>query len=931
VAKKKKNDNSLTVKFNDISNLADKTALDAGLPDEHFRKKLKEAKSAGDDRTRALVYFDWISTLSGNNDFDKAKRLIDEAGDKFGDYLDLYFLKLAVYVRSGDYKQALTAAELYFELCENIDPGAAPYLTRSYDLYGDALWLASEAARRTANFNDSLEYQKRALERDPQNHFRRIIYASNLGKDGKIDEAIAVLDEGLKKYPRESAFENAKALVYGDAEKFDKAENIIKGILDKDKNNVDAMINFGVVLEKKGDYERAESFFKKALRIDPDHDVARANLNNLKKIIDDKPQRISLCMILKNEEHFLPGCLKTVKGLVDEIIVVDTGSTDRTMEIAAEYGAKIYQHPWQNDFSLHRNQSIDYAAGDWILILDADEELDPSEHSMIKSAIKRKDIDAVSFVVYNKIQGGRTGFLNSHRLFRNKKEYRYSGIVHNQLIMDGITLSTQLKVFHHGYGLSEEKMRAKGKRTEILLKQQLEENPDNAFAHFNLAQIYRGLAEPELSLKHATRVIEILSPDNLERRHVYVMALDQLGCACVGLNDHEKAKEYFYKALEIKEDYLDPLFNLGYVYSKEENYDKADELFHRYLAVRNAFSEHREWLGLILNNLNSRFAVYYGLGLSRYFRNDIDKALEYFHKVIDEVGDFEYTRHLLARCYRQKQDFARVISQAQKAIENNHEDSEIYIMLGEAYLNTGDHNKATECFEKSLALNQTDSASLLGLAGAASLKGDYETAKNAVNRALGRSPNSPQVLAAMGDLLYHSDNFASAARTYREQARSNPHDPSPWNNLGNCLIKQHNFASAEQYYRHTLKISSGFALGVRNLAVCLLKQDKIEDSAAYFEKYLEQNPTDSAVSATLADIYYKLKEYWKAISHYESYIRQKPNQEDAILRMADCYFNLNRLESAKMGYRAVLHMNPANSLAKERLGELTRYSQPITK
>lgn len=634
-------------------------------------------------------------------------------------------------------------------------------------------------------------------------------------------------------------------------------------------------------------------------------------------------------MIVKNEEHFLPGCLKTVQGLPDEIIVVDTGSTDRTMEIAREFGAGIYEHPWQNDFSFHRNQSIDYATGDWILILDADEELDPSEHDMIRSVIRRKDIDAVTFVVYNRIQAGRTGFLNSHRLFRNKKEYRYSGIVHNQLVMDGITMTSQLKVFHHGYGLSEEEMQAKGRRTEALLKKQLEENPDNAFAHFNLAQIYRGLAEPELSLKHAKRVIEILDPDDIDRRHVFVMALDQIGCAYVGLNDNAKAREYFYKALEIKEDYLDPLFNLGYVYSKESDYDKADELFHRFLEVRANFSEHREWIGLILNNLNSQFAVYYGLGLSQYFRGKIDKALEYFHKVIDEVGDFEYTQHLLARCYRHKKEFEKIVYHCQKAIENDHEDAEIYILLGEAHLNLRDSGKAAECFEKSLVFGDARDASLLGAAGAASLEGDYEKAMELINKALETSPNAPQVLAARGDLLYSSKSYSSAAQTYRDQSRSNPDDPAPWNNLGNCFFKQHNYASAEECYRRSLTVSPGFAMGYRNLAVCLLKRNNPEESAAYFEKYLEAIPDDVDAHATLGDIYYNAKDYWKAISQYELFIRKRPDQYNAILRLADCYFNLGKLDSAKAGYGVVLRKDPENPIAARRLNEIERFTDPV--
>ena len=83
--------------------------------------------------------------------------------------------------------------------------------------------------------------------------------------------------------------------------------------------------------------------------------------------------RISLCMIVKDEEEMLPGCLAAVAEHVDEIVVVDTGSTDRTVEIAESFGANVVEFPWNGSFADARNVSLDHATGDWILWLDADE------------------------------------------------------------------------------------------------------------------------------------------------------------------------------------------------------------------------------------------------------------------------------------------------------------------------------------------------------------------------------------------------------------------------------------------------------------------------------------------------------------------------------------------------------------------------------
>ncbi len=96
---------------------------------------------------------------------------------------------------------------------------------------------------------------------------------------------------------------------------------------------------------------------------------------------------VSLCMIVKNEEENLDRCLSSARDVVDEIIVVDTGSTDRTVEIANAYNARIYYHEWQDDFSLARNISLSHATRDWILHLDADEELETESCHRLKSTL----------------------------------------------------------------------------------------------------------------------------------------------------------------------------------------------------------------------------------------------------------------------------------------------------------------------------------------------------------------------------------------------------------------------------------------------------------------------------------------------------------------------------------------------------------------
>ncbi|GAG22268.1 unnamed protein product, partial [marine sediment metagenome] len=161
----------------------------------------------------------------------------------------------------------------------------------------------------------------------------------------------------------------------------------------------------------------------------------------------------------------MPQCLDSVKDLVDEIIVVDTGSTDRTVEIAKSFGAKVYHHAWENDFSKHRNQSIGYASSDWIFILDADEKVvqwDPN----VATIISNMKIDSV-FVKVENIYGKGEGVAwhNSIRLFRNNERIRYKGRVHNELNGCKSSAPSVIIIDHKGYFLDSDKEEEKYLRT----------------------------------------------------------------------------------------------------------------------------------------------------------------------------------------------------------------------------------------------------------------------------------------------------------------------------------------------------------------------------------------------------------------------------------------------------------------------------------
>lgn len=189
------------------------------------------------------------------------------------------------------------------------------------------------------------------------------------------------------------------------------------------------------------------------------------------------------------------GCLQSVLEVMDEIIVVDTGSTDRTVEIAREHGARVFEYVWNDDFSAARNESLEHATGDWIFQIDADERLDPDSKGEFRKWLNDRSNLCVNVLIDSPKAGGhKKGHISrAHRLFRNLPGIRYSGRIHEQLSPSVMALNgregfSNILLHHLGYAKEEAEMIEKSQRNYRLLTKQIDDEPENPYWHFTLAQ-----------------------------------------------------------------------------------------------------------------------------------------------------------------------------------------------------------------------------------------------------------------------------------------------------------------------------------------------------------------------------------------------------------------------------------------------------------
>lgn len=267
---------------------------------------------------------------------------------------------------------------------------------------------------------------------------------------------------------------------------------------------------------------------------------------------------ISLCMIVKNEQDNLPRCLESIKDIVDEMIIVDTGSTDSTVEIAESYGARVYHFPWNGSFSDARNYSLKHASGDWIMIMDADDELPGSEKQAVLDLAKTGDADAYFFETISYV-GDKPGVdvlknLNL-RLMRNGKGYFYSNAIHEQIYCNikavnpsASIVNKDIKVYHYGYlnkNIEEHNKRA---RNISLLEKELEEKPGYAFALFNLGSEYYATGDNVKAIKYFEESYKKFNPQEGFSSHLLlkmVHCLTNLGRFEDALKIIEEGLGYF--------------------------------------------------------------------------------------------------------------------------------------------------------------------------------------------------------------------------------------------------------------------------------------------------------------------------------------------------------------------------------------------------
>jgi O-antigen biosynthesis protein len=531
--------------------------------------------------------------------------------------------------------------------------------------------------------------------------------------------------------------------------------------------------------------------------------------------------RLSLCLIARDSARTLPACLESIRPWVDEIVVVDTGSTDDTVAIARSFNARVFAFPWCDDFSTARNASIGHAQGTWLFWMDSDDTIDEANGSRLRElAYSQHRPNILGYVMQVHCPGPHLlgeddcTVVDHVKLVRNLPNLRFEGRIHEQVLpairrLGGDIEWTSLHVVHSGSDQSLAGRKRKQDRDLRILRLDLTERPNHPFVLFNLGMTYADMDEHATAIDYLRRSIAVSMPGESHLRKAYALLVSSLA-------QNAQTKEALAACLEGQKLFPeDPelIFRLAVLAQQEKRLQEAREGYVRLLR----YQGQRHFSSIDPGILG--FKARYNLAAVLQEMGQTDRAEIQWRQILAEMPSYQLAWQGLVECL----------------------------------LRRGRYQTAAIEIEQILNSKDLRCTALLMRARISEARGNLEMAKADINLAVHDYPEQLDALHSLCRFLFDHGELLEAKLALETLRTLLPTDPSVLHNLGTINVRLGQHAAAVEFYEESLRLRPESGTTLRELEAALRASGNSEaaESAVCRAEALRAYPsTEQTVSGT---------------------------------------------------------------------------------
>lgn len=768
----------------------------------------------------------------------------------------------------------------------------------------------------TGEKSDSLAGQPAAANAAPTKWFELAQQEMNAGR---IENACYFIEEALVTSRQQTEPHKLGILLdfYGQLlitiKDYEKALQVYSEMVQWTSEPAAIYNQLGLICEKLARLPEASSYFLQALQLSPRDHEFRVNFQRIEKMIHI-PGKLSICMLVTGDPaecHFM---LENTAAFASEIIFITSENPEKFRNLHLKTTPKIVVTDWQNDRAAARNEALKHATGDWILWLDANEEIPSADQEIIQNLLSAERNKAFYFHFYQTDTENQVWL--QLRMFPNLPGIQFTRPFYEDISQSAMQLG--LHLVNSGVKITQVRPvnPAGQKKMATPIYDQLtawiQEHPSDCSSLFLLGLHDFRLRRTGAALENFDRLIR--NPGCIKNGHaIYLNALVFKARTLIEMKDYPPAVELLQQARKVDDRYYLTFLTLGEVYTELSQPDKAME----YLKKCPGIALKPTIVPLNLVELQGRW--YFLVGRNWMLLKKYDQAALHFKKARMFLSDSPALLRVWAQCCREMEKFKEARSLLENALALEAWNPLNYIELGYLNLHTGQAEPAQEYFRQALELDKKSPDALRGLALAFGMAAEFEQALGLWQKVTKLEPENPENWIKMGYLLLRQNQFNSAEKALvaAQNLESLP--------LTAALALTYVYAHKQQFSRllltycdllkgmngsyavqltptENLELTNKLATEFLNLAVHLISRNNFEGAVYALLTTTELAPDQHKTSAMLADLYYNQQDFVSARQILEKLVVKEPQNPAYLRKLGDCYSKIKIDNAAQMCY-----------------------------